>query len=335
MINKAIISNFQSHEKSEFDFAPGVNVIIGETDSGKTAVIRALHWIINNKPGGESFIRTGQKECSVIVDDIEKRKGAENLYIKGKEEYKAFGANVPDDIKKYFNFSELNMQYQMDAPFLLSNSAGEVARFLNKIVDLDSIDVALKEIESKKKAVRSIININDGSIDDTKDDLKKYKNLDSISDFITGLDVLENKQNKKIEEKQIINYLIEVVLIVRDKLDKIKIPDISIEDLIKESNIISEKVTESDYLNFHLIHARKLLHIQDMLKIPDIDIDSLTVENNLLTEELMTVEKLKKINYEITELAVNIEGNKIVINAMEKEFKELMPEQCPLCGSKI
>ena len=39
------IVNFQSHANTKLNFDEGVNVIIGPSDSGKTAVIRAMKWI--------------------------------------------------------------------------------------------------------------------------------------------------------------------------------------------------------------------------------------------------------------------------------------------------
>jgi len=55
MIKQLTIKNFQSHKKTKLEFSDGVNIIIGQSDSGKTAIIRALNWVVNNKPSGDSF----------------------------------------------------------------------------------------------------------------------------------------------------------------------------------------------------------------------------------------------------------------------------------------
>ncbi|MFR9297315.1 MAG: AAA family ATPase, partial [Aedoeadaptatus pacaensis] len=43
-IEKIILVNFQSHVYSELSLSRGVNVIVGPSDSGKTAIMRALRW---------------------------------------------------------------------------------------------------------------------------------------------------------------------------------------------------------------------------------------------------------------------------------------------------
>ena len=55
MITKIEIKNFQSHKHTVIDFSNGVNVIIGSSDCGKSAIIKAMRWCITNSPAGNSF----------------------------------------------------------------------------------------------------------------------------------------------------------------------------------------------------------------------------------------------------------------------------------------
>ena len=52
MITKIEIKNFQSHKDTMIDFDKGINSICGESDNGKTAIIRAIRWVIENRPLG-------------------------------------------------------------------------------------------------------------------------------------------------------------------------------------------------------------------------------------------------------------------------------------------
>lgn len=45
-ITNLLIENFQSHSRSEFDFGKGLTVIIGPSDNGKSAVLRAMRWAL-------------------------------------------------------------------------------------------------------------------------------------------------------------------------------------------------------------------------------------------------------------------------------------------------
>ena len=150
MIEVLKLKNFQSHEKSSLEFCGGVNCIVGSSDSGKTALLRALNWVINNRPTGDSFRSHwgGDTVVDIMLDEQlirRERTKKTNLYLidsayDPKEEFKAFGTDVPEEVTKVLNFSSLNFQNQMDAPFLLSSGAGEVVRYLNQVVDLDVID---------------------------------------------------------------------------------------------------------------------------------------------------------------------------------------------------
>ena len=50
MFTRLEIKNFQSHKNTTIDFDKNINSICGETDNGKSAVIRAIKWIVENRP---------------------------------------------------------------------------------------------------------------------------------------------------------------------------------------------------------------------------------------------------------------------------------------------
>ena len=55
MLIQLVIENFQSHEKTALEFCSGINTIVGSSNSGKSAILRALYWVVYNKPGGFGF----------------------------------------------------------------------------------------------------------------------------------------------------------------------------------------------------------------------------------------------------------------------------------------
>ena len=127
MINSLNISNFQSHKESKLDFASGVNVIIGKSDTGKSSIMHALQWAINNNPAADSFRSYWGGDTNVDLEienfTISRVYGKETLYIlssnKGisPEEFKSFGLDVPKPIKDFLNFDEVNLQFQFDTSF--------------------------------------------------------------------------------------------------------------------------------------------------------------------------------------------------------------------------
>ena len=71
MIKKIQIQNFQSHKETTLKLDPGVNIIVGTTDSGKTSILRALRWVIWNRPSGDDFRSWwgGNTSVEVIINE--------------------------------------------------------------------------------------------------------------------------------------------------------------------------------------------------------------------------------------------------------------------------
>lgn len=162
------IENFQSHENTHIDFSDGLNIVIGESNSGKTAVFRAIDWVIDNQPLGTDFIMTGKKYCKVRVtyDNntfIERyRTLKETGYYRigviqnGKEEFqefKGFTNNVPIEVMNVHQMpkvnitsnisTHLNKMSQLERPFLITESTNEKASAIGKITGTDVIDTAI------------------------------------------------------------------------------------------------------------------------------------------------------------------------------------------------
>ena len=156
MIKSTLLKGFQSHNHTRIRFVPGVNALIGDSDAGKTAVLRAFNWVIYNRPMGDDFMSHWASEMSATVvfeDGTKITRGRDkegNYYKLNKEMFRAFKQEVPAEIQQALNLTEINIQAQMDAPFLLSCGSGEVAQTLNKVVHLDIIDRSLSDIRKKK-----------------------------------------------------------------------------------------------------------------------------------------------------------------------------------------
>jgi len=197
MINYAEIKNFQSHKDTKVDFCNGVNVIVGKSDSGKTAVLRALRLVIENKPAGTAFINNESESCKVSISDdsniVSREKGRklENKYEINGEILKAFSQDVPAPVKNILNFHDVNTQWQMDPPFLVSMTQGECSKYLNEVMNLDLIDSAISKIQSETRSLSADMKASCSQKEQLQESLKKLSWVDSIDMYIEKLETRE------------------------------------------------------------------------------------------------------------------------------------------------
>ena len=200
MLESILIKGFQKHRNLFIEFDPHITVFVGPNDAGKSSAIRALKWLCTNKPKGNSFINWGKKKANVILNvdghKIHRSKGTRNLYKVDGKSYRAFGSAPPDSVSTILSTTEANWQDQHDSIFQLSLSSGQIAKDLNKIINLEIIDRSLSKIASKVREAKVCVEIN-------KQRLKKAreseKELSWIVEYSTQLNKLL-KQESELEK---------------------------------------------------------------------------------------------------------------------------------------
>ena len=215
MIQRLHITNFQSHENTELDFHKGVNIIVGTSDSGKSAIIRALRWLVWNRPSGEAFRSHWGGPTKVIVDTdeaiVSRLRDKENQYALGDTHFNAVRTDVPEEIQKALNMTELNLQTQLEMPFLLAMSPGEVASYFNDIAGLSKIDTSLQYINRSISQFQNTLKFKESEKEKKEESLKSFEHLEKFeagveaaetlhSDFLT-LITSKNKLSGLMDDK--------------------------------------------------------------------------------------------------------------------------------------
>jgi exonuclease SbcC len=296
MIKSLTIRNFQSHKDTTFGFSPGVNLIVGQSDSGKTAIIRALRWLATNRPSGDNFRSSwgGDTSVSVKVDEttIQRLKGKINCYyIKDYEPWTALGTEVPEKVIQALNTNELSWQSQMDPPFLLSASPGEVARTLNEVADLDKIDSTLANINRMARDNRSELMTTAEHKRDLEISLSAFKGLDERMKKIAQL----KEMNRKTE------LLEEMFTNGEDMLEEI-------EQKNKQLAAVKDMTDAEAELNLLMDMVGQIRQVEDM------------------------IDKMEKQRGDIDICKSNLQVMTDRLERLEKIWKEKSRGQCPLCG---
>ena len=174
MLEKLMLTNFQSHESTEITFGDRVTVIHGPTNNGKSSVLRALDWVCNNGLDGDYFLsnwlkRGGRCAVSLTVDGhtiTRERSKSDNVYALDGVEYKAFSRGVPSPILNLLNLSPHTFQRQGDQPFLIGGTGSAAVEVFNTAAGLSDIDAVESEIRTRKSANDACIRSADEQIEE-------------------------------------------------------------------------------------------------------------------------------------------------------------------------
>ncbi len=305
MIQSVEINNFQVHKHTSIEFSPGINAIVGSSDSGKSSIIRALLWAYNNRPLGEAFVSywnrnkkdaiAGETSVTIAFDNgtmTRIKTPDRNGYTINDVELGAIGTDVPQEVSALFRITDLNIFEQDDRPFLISESSGEVAKYLNRLVKLDKIDYCLAEIESRKRK-------NARDIEQTSIALKKAtETVEKLSWVPKSRMLLER-----------IEALDAAIRVERDKKAQLGEIIAKCEQALKDKDIWEAK--------------RKIVRKAEILAS---EIDDLQG-------------KIKKSPTRALGLAIQaVENKKLMLEKSMKELEEAtkdMPEVCPTCGRPL
>lgn len=205
------IENFQSHEHTVVSLGGGLNVIVGPSDYGKSAVVRALRWLLFNEPRGADFIRVGARTCRVTaeLDDgtrvTRMRSGKENRYIlkhpdQEEQVFEGFGGEIPQEIllatgvRKVViddrNRVELSLGSQLEGPFLLEENGAVRAKVIGQLGGVHLLDWAQKATVTDLRRLREEEGQLTAGVQSLEEALHAYDHLPGLHQSISRLEGL-------------------------------------------------------------------------------------------------------------------------------------------------
>ena len=207
---KVSVKNYNIVKQASLEFIPGLNVITGPSNNGKSSIFKAIKALTYTVPGTNS-IRSGESSYSVGImtngHTVLIQKGLkESVYMVDGEKYTKFGQTTPEQVSKALNMKELvlngnkeqlNFWDQMEYPFLLDKTPVELFRFIIDSGDNDQISSALKTMVSDRQQISKSIDQLQGSINVVDEEIKQYEerlsNAETIIESCNGLINLQPK----------------------------------------------------------------------------------------------------------------------------------------------
>lgn len=339
---KIEITNFQKWKHLNIDFTDGVNCIIAPTDSGKSAIIRALCWVLFNKnyknlrrkdKNNEVSASTSVKltiehenETFIVERYVDNKT---NYYKFNDEVFKALNKKVPDKIQKLFSVSDINVQTQFDPPFLITSTSGDISKLINEMIGLEEMDAMEQQVNSEMKACLSEEKNLETTISSTQYDLSSFVLL---SDFESDYNKASSLYQKIADNDQ--------------ELRKIALNVSNIASINSTLSLIRTKTQEEEC--FHSIGAmlksvqeskeqldrlRKLTTILSQKNITIPDSSFLDEKYNKLKQVVTTKNTIQKLVEHIAAINKDMKVCSERLKLTEDALSEI--KVCPTCGRAI
>lgn len=318
------IENFQNHKISDLTLDGGVNVISGDSDSGKTAILRAVNLVLNNKPAGYGFKPWSVKKKDITTATLAFPEGSVTrrksdsideyiLNIEGEESqtFSTLNRQVPEEVQKFLNLKPYNFQSQHDQHFFISETPAERARMLNEITGLSIIDSSLSNINSIIRENSAQQKQIDESITSTTKKLQEIQFVDEADKILVHLEGLFTqseqleKMNKELQsyveeitsvEKEI--SMLEKFLLVREIYGKIREQLKQYLDLVKQNEELTEYAYEMESVESTISVCSDFIDCKDgvtKLKKMILQYEQISAENSALVQYAAEINEIEEI----------------------------------------
>ncbi len=370
---KVNLENFQSISKADLEFVQGINIIVGQSNSGKSAILRAIKGAVLNPNGSQRYIKNGEKQFKVNVEyegnDISwTREGNKSpKYIINGEEYLKVGSSNLQDVcpKSGFVLDErgnlMNIESELELPFPFDKSNSELFKLFEKnIFCVSDSSSVTKFIKADEEEANRLKDNSTYELDRIKQKLEAINELEQeidLNKLINGRNTLSNLMNKSNEIKLDIQNLSGII--EAGKVLKKAVPTIEVntnlqhdyyklqEDVCKLNEIrgvgavLKATPTASTPKVFNISEYSELKNSIIQLNKAEETISILrpleSPITRVLDEEYTSlrndINSLQKLREQALVIQKNITDNKELITQLEADKARF--KVCPLCGGEL
>lgn len=352
MITKIRLKNFQAHKNRVLEFTEGVNIIRGSSDAGKSAIIRAMIACITGKDFNSAYQTwgtNGPMEVTIEIDGHVITRGRDaksNYYILDGKKFAALRGECPKEISEIFNIGADQLNSQYESFYLLSETAGGVAKKIQAVCDLDSI-ARISKVSTKAVS------------DATTEERIIERKLSELEPRLQKLDdvvILRRRYQRLVERRE---YLQEQEATL-SSYEELKAGYEKLEDyenLARAAILRPEfnkcKALDESIKKNHSEHEQ-LLRLHRNVQRLSLKIEKAAIIENAMKEILSLFSEVQKIQKSIKEnekryeeyenFLVKYENIVKKLEKSKKELKGLFEERdelfkeikvCPLCGAEL
>ena len=362
---KLSLVNFQSISHGDLVFHTGTNVIIGQSNSGKTATFRALKACLSNPAGSERFIKKGTNKSSVVLkyngnEIVWIRTPKESSYIINGEEFIKTGKSNAFKLLEDTGFAVdsndtiMNIEEELQLPFPFGISKTDLFKLYENVFCVSDSAVILKAANGKETETKDYITSLENDI------IKNENKIAAIAEFKKEVDIklLEEQKKHLTDSSNRIQLLQEGLDIIHKaiKIQNFKVDEVSFENKtqelqelrnlkeqlykLKKLHTLGKELKEveapagidlTEYQNLKNL-SRNLQQLKEIknLKVPEETFLNKFEEYEKLKSYALSLETIK---YKIKERKEELKKVEEFIQNVEESLKEF--KVCPLCHKPL
>jgi len=334
MIRLVKIEHFGKHKVLDVTLDL-VTTFTGDNNSGKSTALRAIRWVLTNRPKGTTFKGNfGRSKFARVRLDVDKHRvtrsrGRLNVYKLDGKVLKSFKTSPPKPVEIIANVGDANFQGQIDAPFWFTMRPGDVAKQLNKIINLSVIDQIVAAASKQVSKAKSEVKVSKERLKKVKAVVQDTQWADKIAKRLTRLDKRRESLGALRSQCDTLSAAINGVLALGAKLNEL--------DCILE---ISQRLIAANH-KWRGVRKRRrelertLERIEQLAKkrgkIPSVRklmlLDQKYQTHRDKVRELSrTIFALDNLGYELCQLDAKME---------KTEAKLRKTKRCPVCGRSL
>ena len=193
------IKNFQSISDAHLEFIPGINLILGQSNSGKTAILRAINALLSNPTYAKSFVKLGASKATVVMsyegNEViwEKPIKGSTTYIVNGEENTKIGSQDLFDLLPINGFVKsesddiMNIEGEWNLPFPFDRTPAELFKLFENVFCVSDSATLLKSYKEEESDLVKKVN-------DTKDKIRKaHTKLTALDELEAEIDISKIK----------------------------------------------------------------------------------------------------------------------------------------------
>jgi len=246
------------------------------------------------------------------------------------DEFAKVNKDVPDIIAQALNISETNIHSQLDSPYLITQTPGEVARVLNKIVKIEQTDGWISSLTTEVNSLNKTVESSKSSLKKEQEKLEQYKDLEEMEKDVIELEKLEEDLEGTNEDISALESLLSGIDKIQVKINSF----IDVTVLEKELTKVSNDFNQFKTLLVDIDDLGNLLRgIENVNKrletIPDVsDLDMLlsSVQDSFMGFEetgrrIELLEQFIQAENELLGLEEDIADFEPVVTTLENKFQ--------------